>query len=208
MKQFFNAAKISGVMIMLSVALSSCISTKMARAINAHYYKYTFALRERTARKAQCTFSNSDFSIAFEPQFIRVSYTVTNFSTAPVKILWDKTYLVVHNDSSKIIPSTIAPADADITPPPAEIQAGQSLQGFITPIDYIKNTGQSWVATEFYPSHDDSLAPVTDWIMGLIGVDIFKLYIPIVSGGQTKTYKFTFYPAEMEKSVTSQVPKE
>ena len=180
----------------------------MAEAINAHYYKYSFALRERTSRKEPCTFSNSIFSIAFEPQFIRVKYTITNFSKAPVQILWDKAYLVVHDDSSKIIPSTIAPEDADITPPPAEIQAGQTLQGFVTPIDYIKNTGQSWVATEFYPSHDDSLAPKTDWIMGLIGVDIFKLYIPVIENGETKTYKYTFYPIEMEKSAVSQVPKE
>jgi len=208
MKQTFGTAKIGILVVGLSCILQSCISTRMAQAINAHYYKYSFALRERTSRKAPCTFSNDIFSIAFEPQFIRVNYSVTNLSNAPVTVLWDKTYLVVHNDSSKIIPSAIAPGDADITPPPAEIQAGKSLQGFITPIDYIKNTGQNWIVTEFYPSHDDTLAPATDWIMGLIGVDIFKLYIPITANGQTKTYKFTFYPNEMEKSAVSQVPKE
>lgn len=180
----------------------------MAQAINAHYYKYTFALRDHISRKAPCTFSNNIFSATFGPQFIRVNYLITNVSKAPVQILWDKAYLVVHDDSSKIIPSTISLTDADITPLPVEISAGQSLQGFITPVDYIKNTGNGWVATEFYPSHDDSLAPATDWIMGLIGVDIFKLYVPIVSDGQTKTYKFTFYPIEMEKSAVSQVPKD
>lgn len=203
MKRIFIWTLVIGV----SFITQSCISTKMAQAINAHYYKYTFALRERTSRKAPCTFSNDIFSATFEPQFIHVNYAITNLSKTPIQILWDKTYLVVHSDSSKIIPSTIAPADADITPPPAEIQAGQTIQGFITPIDYIKNTGQRWISTEFYPSHDDSLAPKTDWIMGLIGVDIFKLYMPVVANGKTKTYKFTFYPIEMEKSAVSQVPK-
>lgn len=167
------------VVVALLFFMQSCISTKMAQAINAHYYKYTFALRERTSRKMPCTFSDDIFSATFEPQFIRVNYAFTNFSKMPVRILWNKTYLVVHNDSSKIIPSTIAPEDADMTPPSIEIKAGQTLKGFITPIDYIKNTGQSWITTEFYPSHDDSLAPDTDWIMGLIGVDIFKLFVCI-----------------------------
>ncbi|MDE1192444.1 MAG: hypothetical protein PW786_09935 [Arachidicoccus sp.] len=193
--------------IIFCIGMLGCISTSMMNAINSHYYKYSFAIRERNTRKTPATFSNNIFSINFTPKFIRVDYNITNLSGRLIRIDWDKAYLVVQNDSSKVITQDIEPRYADETPKPLEIAAEQSFQGNITPIDYIKNSDSGWIVTEFYPSHDDSLAPKTDWIMGLIGVDIFKLYIPVIANGETKIYKFTFYPDELEKSPVSQVPK-
>lgn len=44
--------------------------------------------------------------------------------------------------------------------------------------------------------------------MGLLGVDIFKLYLPVAISGDTTTYKSTFYPIEMERARLSQVPEQ
>ncbi len=188
--------------------MPACISTKMAEAINGHFYKYTFAVREHTTRRPTATFANNIFSVNFNPQYIHVGYDITNISARPIQIIWDKAYIVIHNDSSKVITSSIALENADESPSPSEIQTGQALQGFVTPIDYIKNTGDKWVVTSFYPGHDESNSEATDWIMGLIGVDIFKLYLPVAINGETKIYRFTFYPIEMEKSIISLEPKQ
>jgi len=59
-----------------------------------------------------------------------------------------------------------------------------------------------------YPDHDEEQSEETDWIMGLLGVDIFKLYLPVAISGDTTTYKSTFYPIEMERARLSQVPEQ
>jgi hypothetical protein len=179
----------------------------MMAAMYGHLYKYTFAVRERTTSRPSATFANKIFTLNFVPQYIRVNYSISNTSAAPIRIIWDKAYIVVNDDSSKVIPSTMPLEEKDTVPQPSEIGAGQRFEGFITPVDYIKNMDGKWTATEIYPSRDQGNSTQTDWIMGLIGVDIFKLYLPVESNGQIHIYPFTFYPVEMERSATSLLPE-
>ncbi|ANI87974.1 hypothetical protein A9P82_00760 [Arachidicoccus ginsenosidimutans] len=180
----------------------------MIAAMNGHCYKYKFSIREHSSRKHPTTYSNNIFTASFTPEYIRVNYNIVNNSSSSIKIIWDKAYIVVQGDSSKVIPSTVSFENKDLPVPHSEMRAGQALEGFITPVDYIKNNGNKWLATDFYPEHDQSNSENTDWIMGLLGVDIFKLYLPVASNGKTEIYKFTFYPVEMEKSATSLEPKQ
>lgn len=191
--------------IIIASALSACIASQsMMAAMNGHFYKYEFAIREHTTRKPTAAYADKIFTVNFIPQYIDVHYQISNNSPAPIRIIWDKAYIVIHSDSSKI---AFVPFTAFATPP-SEIAARQSIEGNIAPADYIKNIDGKWTATEIYPGSDQDNSEQTDWIMGLLGVNIFKLYLPVESNGQIQIYPFTFYPIEIERSAVSQVPKQ
>lgn len=192
----------------IMVVFASCIASRsMIAAMYGHFYKYQFAIREHTTHKPSTMFADKTFTVNFTPQYIRVNYSMSNNSTAAIRIIWDKAYIVVQDDSSKVIPSFISFENKNTTPPFSEIVAGKALQGFITPVDYIKSMDGKLTATEIYPSSEQGNSEQTDWIMGLIGVNIFKLYLPVESSGGMHVYCFTFYPIEMERSATSSLPK-
>lgn len=190
--------------ILLAFCFTSCLSSQQMMArLNGHFYKYTFAIRESTSHKKSTTFSNKDFTISFEPEYSRVNFTLTNHTKSSIKIIWNQAAIQVQEDSSKVIHSAIPYAAKGKLLPPTEIKAGTTLQDIIIPTDYIKNENGKWVEKNFYPETDQSNSENTDWIMGLIGVDIFKLYLPISVNGHTEIYRFTFYPIEMEKGAKS-----
>jgi hypothetical protein len=188
------------VALFIMIAFTSCIASRsMMAAMYGHFYKYQFAIREHTTRKPSATFTDKIFTVNFTPQYIRVNYSISNNSASAIQIIWDKAYIVIRDDSSKVISSTTLQS--------SEIGVGQGIEGFITPVDYIKNINGNQTVTEMYPSRDQGNSEQTDWIMGLIGVDIFKLYLPVEQGGQIHIYPFTFYPIEMERSATSLLPE-
>lgn len=182
----------------------SCMSSQqMMDRLNGHFYKYTFAIREATTRKKSTTYNNNAFTITFDPEYSRVNFKIANHTSSSIKIIWDETYIKVQDDSSKVIHANIPYSTKNNTLQPSEIEAGSSLQDIIIPVDYIKNENGKWVERNFYPETDQSNSQNTDWIMGLLGVDVFKLYLPIQINEQTQVYTFTFYPIEMEKGAKS-----
>lgn len=187
-----------------ALLFASCLSSQqMLARLNGHFYKYTFAIREATTHKKSTTYSDNLFTVNFDPQYSRINFSLINHSKSPIQIIWDLTTIKVQDDSSKVIHAEIPYANKGKSLPPTEIKAGASLQDLIIPTDYIKNENGKWVEKNFYPETDQSNSENTDWIMGLLGVDVFKLYLPIQSNGKIQVYKFTFYPIEMEKGAKS-----
>lgn len=188
----------------LAATFSSCMSSQqMIDRLNGHFYKYIFAIRETTTRKKSTTYTNTSFTITFDPEYSRINFTITNHTQSSIKIIWNETYIKVQDDSSKVIHAEIPYSAKNKALQPSEIKAGGVLQDIIIPTDYIKNENGKWIERNFYPETDQSNSQNTDWIMGLLGVDVFKLYLPIQINRQTQVYTFTFYPIEMEKGAKS-----
>ena len=70
----------------------------------------------------------------FKPEFIQVGYAIHNNTSSPIKVLWDKAYMVIQTDACNVIPSTITLKEKAKSPDPLVLAAGQKDEGVITPV--------------------------------------------------------------------------
>lgn len=180
-----------------------CItSQKMMDAVHGQYYQYKFSMRESDSRK-KAIWDKSGVEISFVPDFNRINLSVVNHSEGPVEILWTKSSMVQENDSSAIIHGGVSLGSNPRIQAPSVIEKGKNLQDFILPLLLIKINGQQLSIRDLYPEKDDDLSVKNDWIMHLIGQDLFKLYLTIKVRGVEQKLLFTFYPIEIMRGAHS-----
>jgi len=180
-----------------------CITTqKMMDAVHGQYYQYKFSMRESNSRK-KAVWENDGVEIRFVPDYNRINFSVVNHSHGPVEILWTKSSMVQENDSSAVIHGGVSLGSNPRAQASSVIAQGKNLQDFILPLLLIEINGQKLSVRDLYPEKDDELSVKNDWIMHLIGQDLFKLYLTIKANGQQQKLQFTFYPIEIMRGAHS-----
>ncbi|SDZ87051.1 hypothetical protein SAMN05192529_10365 [Arachidicoccus rhizosphaerae] len=200
--------KVIRLVLLLCVAISAivqqgCItSQKMMDAVHGQYYQYKFSMRESNSRK-KAVWQKDGVQIIFSPDYNRINFSVINHSERPVEIIWTKSAMVQQSDSSAIIHGGISLSSNPRIQPSSVIAKGKNLQDFILPLLLINVNGQKLSIRDIYPEKDDELSVKNDWIMHLIGQDLFKLYLTIKINDQEGKLPFTFYPIEIMRGAHS-----
>lgn len=181
----------------------SCISSqKMMEAVHGHYYQYKFSMRESDVRK-KAVWDKNGVKLIFTPAYNRINLSVENKSHGPVEILWHKSSMVQENDSSAVIHGGVSLSSDPQKQPVSAIDAGQSLQDFILPLLLIEIGDKQLSIRDLYPEKDDELSEKNDWIMHLIGQDLFRLHLVLKINGQQQVLTFHFYPIEIMRGAHS-----
>lgn len=187
--------------------VQSCItSQRMMDNINGHYYKYTFAVREATTHKKTTQFEHNNFMLHFDPAYNRVNFDLTNTGADPIEILWDQTSLVVAADSSQVIHGGVALSSSRSATAPTIVASHQTLKDFILPLELIQTVDGHQTISDIYPEKDDSLSVKNDWIMRLIGQDLFTIHLALRIKGKAYNFPFHFYPIVMQRGAKSFKP--
>lgn len=198
--------KLRGIAILtflLIIVLQGCItSQKMMDAVHGHYYQYKFSMRQSDSRK-KAQWENRGVKLLLAPDYNRINFSLENHSGAPVEIIWTQSSMVQLNDSSAVIHGGISLSSNPRAQAPSVIANGQSLQDFILPLLLIEINGKTLSIRDLYPEKDDELSEKNDWIMHLIGQDLFKLYLVLKINGQQQQLAFTFYPVEIMRGAHS-----
>jgi hypothetical protein len=188
---------------LLIFVLQGCItSQKMMDAVHGHYYQYKFSMRQSDSRK-KALWENRGVKLLLVPDYNRINFSLENHSGAPVEIIWTQSSMVQLNDSSAVIHGGISLSSNPRAQAPSVIANGQSLQDFILPLLLIEINGKTLSIRDLYPEKDDELSEKNDWIMHLIGQDLFKLYLVLKINGQQQQLAFTFYPVEIMRGAHS-----
>ena len=198
--------KLRGIAILtflLIIVLQGCItSQKMMDAVHGHYYQYKFSMRQSDSRK-KAQWENRGVKLLLAPDYNRINFSLENHSGSPVEIIWTQSSMVQLNDSSAVIHGGISLSSNPRAQAPSVIANGQSLQDFILPLLLIEINGKTLSIRDLYPEKDDELSEKNDWIMHLIGQDLFKLYLVLKINGQQQQLAFTFYPVEIMRGAHS-----
>ncbi|GAB3353038.1 hypothetical protein GCM10027566_12950 [Arachidicoccus ginsenosidivorans] len=174
----------------------------MIDAVHGHYYQYKFSMRQSDSRK-KALWENRGVKLLLVPDYNRINFSLENHSGAPVEIIWTQSSMVQLNDSSAVIHGGISLNSNPRAQAPSVIANGQSLQDFILPLLLIEINGKTLSIRDLYPEKDDELSEKNDWIMHLIGQDLFKLYLVLKINGQQQQLAFTFYPVEIMRGAHS-----
>jgi len=190
------------ILLLLLVSQSCITSQKMMEAAHGQYYQYKFSMRESDSRK-RAEWEKDGVKLVLSPDYNRINFSLENHSGAPVEIMWTKSSMVQLNDSSSVIHGGVSLSSNPRSQVPSLVDNGQSLQDFILPLLLIQINGKTLSIRDLYPEKDDELSKKNDWIMHLIGQDLFKLYLVIKINGQESKQVFTFYPVEIMRGTHS-----
>ena len=107
--------------------------------------------------------------------------------------------MVQDYDSSVVIHSGVSLNADPQKQVPSVVAPGNSLQDFIVPLLLIDVNDKHLAIRDLYPEKDDSLSVKNDWIMHLIGQDLFRLYLRLKINGKMEQPVFHFYPVEISR---------
>lgn len=183
--------------------MQGCISSKrMMEAVHGHYYAYKFSMRESDSRK-KAEWEKDGVKLVFTPVYNRVNFSIENKSEGDVEILWNKSSMVQQNDSSAVIHGGVSLNDDPKKQSSSLISRGESLQDFILPLLLIEIKEKNLSIRDLYPEKDDTLSVKNDWIMHLIGQDLFRLHLAIKVNGIQRMIALNFYPIEITRGAHS-----
>jgi len=203
LKQPGGNLSLMATLLLLIFVFQGCItSQKMMDAVHGHYYQYKFSMRESDSRK-KAEWEKQGVKLLLVPDYNRINFSLENHSDGPVEIIWTKSSMVQLNDSSAVIHGGISLSSNPRAQAPSVIAKGQHLQDFILPLLLIQINDKTLSIRDLYPEKDDELSEKNDWIMHLIGQDLFKLYLVVKINGQENHLAFTFYPVEIMRGAHS-----
>ena len=189
--------------VVLGMIAQGCISSKrMMEAVHGHYYEYKFSMREANSRK-KAVWEKDGIKLSFTPVYNRINFSLENKSAQPVEVLWHKSSMVQENDSSAIIHGGVSLSADPKKQLPSVIEKGKSLNDFILPLLLIEIQDRKLSIRDLYPEKDDELSEKNDWIMHLIGQDLFRLHLVIKMGGTEQDLTLNFYPIEITRGAHS-----
>lgn len=189
--------------VLMSFIFQGCItSQKMIDAVHGHYYQYKFSMRESGSRK-KAIWEKDGIKLNLMPSYNRINFSLENHSGKPAEIIWVKSSMVQSNDSSAVIHGGVSLSSNPRAQAPSVIENGKTLQDFILPLLLINVEGKQLSIRDLYPEKDDELSVKNDWIMHLIGQELFKLYLVIKIDETERHLSFTFYPVEIIRGAHS-----
>lgn len=209
MREFFNRRRKGSIKYLwipafiYSLLMQGCISSqRMIEAVHGHYYQYKFSMRESDSRK-KAIWDKNGVKMTFTPVYNRINFSLENKSGSPVEILWNKSSMVQENDSSAIIHGGVTLNSDPGKQPPSRIVENQSLQDFILPLLLIEIKDRHLSIRDLYPEKDDELSEKNDWIMHLIGQNLFRLHLVLKINGKQQQVTLNFYPIEIMRGAHS-----
>ena len=174
----------------------------MLEAVHGHYYAYKFSMREANSRK-KAQWEQDGLKIEFSPVYNRLNFSLENKTGKPVRIFWNKSSMVQEYDSSAIIHGGVSldtdPQKQSVT----LVKNGDRINDFILPLLLIQVKENKLSLRDLYPEKDDELSVKNDWIMHLIGRDLFRLHLIVDSKGKEHDLTFHFYPIEITRGAHS-----
>jgi len=179
-----------------------------------HYYTYKFGIKESKKNWKKSYFKDDIVAIDFSPNYNNVGMEIVNQSSEIITVDWNKVVLEENDIKSNVLVWGSDLSQKHEVLPVNILKPGQGIRTEIIPAEMIGYAPKDsladkngYVIHQLYPDYDHKDDKESAIIMGLLGVELFKIKIPITIHNQTLDYTFTFVPVEIERMPTSPLGK-
>jgi hypothetical protein len=170
------------------VSMTSCYTTSTISTA-----KYSMSLLDSNNTKVDTatvmTYKDSVVDIYFEFKEKDVAFGIKNKTNKSIKLVWDEALFMANGSSSKVMHDGVKYINRNESMPPTVIPANTFISDVITPTSnvywregYYSQYGSTPGGWEQSPLLDDKLEKDSK----------VQIYLPMIIGGQTKEYNFTF----------------
>lgn len=197
------------------VCLASCISSKESMERNlGRYYIYKFGIKENRKNWKKPYFKDDIVSVEFTPNYNNVGIEIVNNSYEMITIDWNRVTFEENDIKSNVLVWGSDLAKKLEVLPVNVLKPGQGVKTGVIPTELVHYAPKDsladksgYVVRQMYPDYDGNNDKESAVIMGLLGVELFRLKIPIIIRNQSFDYTFTFVPVEIERVPTPPIPR-
>lgn len=197
------------------MVFTGCITThESVQAHLGHYYLYKFGIKENKGNWKKPEFQDDMISIDFSPNYNTIGMQIVNQSAEIITIDWNNVTFEENDIKSHVLVWGSDFGKKTERMPISVLKPGQGIRTGIVPIDMIDYAPKDstadkngYVVHQMYPDFDRLDDKESYIIMGLLGAELFKIKMPIVTNRQKIDYNFTFSPVEIERTTTPPISR-